>query len=251
VSERVERSGLAVDAALAEFLEQDVLRPLGRDAAAFWQGFADLSSHFALRNLELLDKRNELQARIDRWHADRRDQPHDAAAYRAFLEDIGYLVPEPEAFTIGTTNVDAEIATLAGPQLVVPALNARFLLNAANARWGSLYDAYYGTDALPHAPPAAVIAAARAFLEVAVPLAGPGWAEISGPDEVAPADPQQFVGRTDRGMVFCNNGLHIEVLFDSEHPIGSRDAAGIADVRLEAALSTIVDLEDSVAAVDA
>ena len=262
MSERVERSGLAVDAALAVFLEQDVLGPLGRDTAAFWAGLAELCSRFAPRNLALLDKRDELQAQIDRWHADRRGQPHDAAAYRAFLEEIGYLVPEPVAFTIGTSGVDAEIATLAGPQLVVPALNARFLLNAANARWGSLYDAYYGTDALPHAPAAAgpgydpdrgaaVIAAARAFLDVAVPLAGAGWAEIGGVEDIVPADPSQFVGRTDRGMVFCNNGLHVEVVFDPEHSIGARDAAGIADVRLEAALSTIVDLEDSVAAVDA
>jgi malate synthase len=262
VSQRVERSGLAVDAALAEFLEQDVLGPLGRDSGAFWTGLAELCSRFAPRNLALLDKRDDLQARIDRWHAERRGQPHDATAYRAFLEEIGYLLPEPEAFTIGTTGVDAEIATLAGPQLVVPALNARFLLNAANARWGSLYDAYYGTDALAHAPPAsgpgydpargaAVIAAARAFLEVTVPLAGPGWFEISGPQDVAPADPKQFVGHTARGMMFCNNGLHIEVVFDREHSIGAGDDAGIADVRLEAALSTIVDLEDSIAAVDA
>jgi len=260
LSERVERSGLQVDAALAQFIEGEVLGPLGRDTAAFWNGFADLIRAFAPRNLALLDKRDELQAKIDRWHAEQRGKPHDSAAYRAFLEEIGYLVPEPEPFEIGTRNVDAEIATMAGPQLVVPVLNARFLLNAANARWGSLYDAYYGTDALGDLPTgsgydkargARVIEAGRAFLDLAVPLADMSWVEIQGPDDVTPEDATQYVGHTAKGLVFCNNGLHIEVVFDREHPIGSTDAAGIADIRLEAALTTIVDLEDSVAAVDA
>ena len=153
MSERVEKSGLQVDAALAEFLESEILRPLGRDTAAFWSGFADLVRTFVSRNQALLEKRDWLQWKIDHWHAERRGKPHDAAEYRKFLEEIGYLVPEPAPFQIGTTGVDPEIATMAGPQLVVPALNARFVLNAANARWGSLYDAYYGTDALPHASP--------------------------------------------------------------------------------------------------
>jgi len=261
VSERVERGGLKVDAALAELLEADVLAPLGRDIGAFWAGFGDLLHRFSPRNLALLDKRDALQAKIDRWHGERRGQPHDARAYRRFLEDIGYLVPEPEPFEIGTRDVDREIATLAGPQLVVPALNARFVLNAANARWGSVYDAYYGTDAL-EAPPAAgpgydpqrgaaVIAAARAFLDVALPLDDVSWSEIEGPEGLPLCDPDQYIGRTARGLMFCNNGLHIEVVFDPEHPVGRGDAAGIADVRLEAALTTIVDLEDSIAAVDA
>ncbi len=259
---RVEKSGLQVDAALAGFIDAEVLVPLERDPEAFWSGFAELVRRFAPRNLALLDRRDELQAAIDRWHAERRGQPHDAGAYRAFLEQIGYLQPEPAPFKIGTRNVDPEIAALAGPQLVVPVLNARFLLNAANARWGSLYDAYYGTDALPHAPAAkvpgydpargaAVIKAARAFLDLAVPLADRSWEEIAGPGDCDLADPERFVGRTPNGLMLCNNGLHIHVVFDREHPVGRDDPAGIADVRLEAALTTIVDLEDSVAAVDA
>jgi malate synthase len=261
VSERVECSGLKVDAALAEFLESEVLAPLDRDSATFWAGFAELLRRFAPRNLALLDTRDALQAKIDRWHGEQRGKPHDAKAYRAFLESIGYLVPDPAPFKIGTRNVDPEIATMAGAQLVVPALNARFVLNAANARWGSLYDAYYGTDALdapaaegPDYDPkrgAAVIAAARAFLDVALPLDDLSWSEIEGPERLPLCDPEQYIGRTAGGLMFCNNGLHIEVVFDREHPVGRADAAGIADVRLEAALTTIVDLEDSIAAVDA
>ena len=148
----VSRSGLSVDGPLAELLETQVLGPLGRDEDAFWQGFADLLATHAPRNKALLEKREELQAKIDAYHTERAGKPHDAAEYEAFLREIGYLVPEPADFQIGTENVDAEIATMAGPQLVVPILNARFLLNAANARWGSLYDAFYGTDALDAAP---------------------------------------------------------------------------------------------------
>ena len=147
------RAGIEVDPALAAFLESEVLEPLGRDAQAFWEGFAALLATFVPRNAALLAKGEKLQQQIDAWHVEGAGKPHDAAAYRAFLEDIGYLVPEPGAFTIGTQNVDPEIATMAGPQLVVPILNARFLLNAANARWGSLYDALYGTDALDAPPP--------------------------------------------------------------------------------------------------
>src|SRR5690606_416997 len=160
----------------------------------FWRGFSELLADLAPRNRALLVKRQDLQAKIDAWHQERRGQPHDPKAYRAFLEAIGYLVPEPAPFAIGTENVDPEIATMAGPQLVVPVLNARFLLNAANARWGSLYDAYYGTDALPHAPAAqgpgydpargsAVIEAARAFLDLAVPPADGSWPDIYWPGE--------------------------------------------------------------------
>ena len=262
MSERVEKSGLQVDAALAAFLEGEVLAPLGCDATAFWAGFAALLERMVPRNRALLASRDQLQARIDGWHDQRRGQPHDAAAYRQFLEEIGYLVPEPEPFAIGAANVDPEIATMPGPQLVVPALNARFVLNAANARWGSLYDAYYGTDALPHAPAAsgpgydrvrgdAVIAAGRAFLDVALPILDASWSEIAGPGDIVLCQPDDYIGETEKGLLFCNNGLHIEVVFDRAHPVGRDDQAGIADIRLEAALTTIVDLEDSVAAVDA
>ena len=171
MSNFVSRAGLQVDSALAEFVDSEVLVPLGQDADAFWQGFAELLADFAPRNRALLKRRDSLQAQIDAWHREMRGQPHDPVAYARFLEEIGYLVPDPGEFTIGTENADPEIATMAGPQLVVPVLNARFLLNAANARWGSLYDAFYGTDALD-APPArpggydeargaAVIAAAK------------------------------------------------------------------------------------------
>jgi malate synthase len=258
------RAGIEVDTALAEFLETEVLGPLGRDAGEFWSGCAELLGAFVPRNRALLARREELQTRIDDWHRERAGQPHDAAAYRAFLTEIGYLVPEPGAFTIGTENVDPEIATMAGPQLVVPILNARFLLNAANARWGSLYDAFYGTDTLdaPAALPGgydelrgqAVIAEARRFLDQALPLAeGASWAKLAAPlDNGVPlADPGQFVGRGENALLFRNNGLHIEVQFDPASPVGQQDKAGISDVLLEAALTTIADLEDSVAAVDA
>ena len=141
MTDYVNRAGIQADPALADFIESEILQPLGKDKGAFWTGFASLLERFAPRNRALLATREDLQAKIDSWHLDRAGQTHDADAYRAFLEEIGYLVPEPEAFTIGTENVDPEIATMAGPQLVVPILNARFLLNAANARWGSLYDA--------------------------------------------------------------------------------------------------------------
>ncbi|MFK4002735.1 malate synthase G [Qipengyuania sp. NPDC077563] len=257
----VTRAGIEIDPALATFVESDVLPPLGRDVDGFWQGLAALLGEFAPRNAALLAKREDLQAKIDAWHVERKGQRHDAGAYRAFLEDIGYLVPEPGDFTIGTQNVDPEIATMAGPQLVVPILNARFLLNAANARWGSLYDALYGTDALD-APPArpggydeergaAVIAQGRKFLDETLPLATGSWADISGRDDIALSDEGQRVGATARGLLFRNNGLHVEVQFDRESAIGKTDRAGISDVVLEAALTTIADCEDSVAAVDA
>ncbi|MGE4305569.1 MAG: malate synthase G, partial [Novosphingobium sp.] len=196
----------------------------------------------------------------DSWHLEYASKPIDQGEYQAFLKDIGYLVPEPDAFTISTQNVDAEIATMAGPQLVVPVLNARFLLNAANARWGSLYDAYYGTDALDAAPAqgkgydpirgAAVIAEGRKFLDQALPLASGSWADVESA-EVTLADPSQFVGTTEKGRLFKSNGLHIEVVVDPSSQVGSTDKAGIADINLEAAITTIVDLEDSIAAVDA
>jgi malate synthase len=251
VSERVEKAGLKVDAALAAFVEGEVLAPLGQDAGEFWAGFAALLDRFVPVNRALLAKRDDLQAQIDGWHLARAGQPIDSQEYQAFLREIGYLVPEPAPFQVGTQNVDPEIATMAGPQLVVPVLNARFLLNAANARWGSLYDAYYGTDALD-APPArpggydeargaAVIAAARAFLDGAVP----GWQAV-----FEGGSSEYLVASKPGGYLFKNNGLHIEVVVDRDHPVGKTDPLGIADVMLEAALTTICDMEDSVAAVD-
>ena len=256
------RAGIAIDSRLAAFLETQVLPPLGRDVAAFWQGFAALLAEFAPRNAALLARRDELQAQIDAWHVAQAGKPNDPVAYKAFLESVGYLVPEPGDFQIGTQNVDPEIATMAGPQLVVPILNARFLLNAANARWGSLYDAFYGTDALD-APPAqpggydaargaAVIARGRQFLDSAFPLAGgASWADLTAREGITLADPAQYMGETDKGVLLKNNGLHVEVVFDSTTPVGATDRAGIADIMVESALTTIADCEDSVAAVDA
>jgi malate synthase len=261
MTQYVTRAGIEADPKLADFIETEVLGPLSRDVDGFWQGFAALLEEFAPRNAALLAKREELQAKIDAWHGEHAGKPHDSGAYRAFLQEIGYLVPEPADFTIGTQNVDPEIATMAGPQLVVPILNARFLLNAANARWGSLYDALYGTDVLD-APPAkpggydeergaAVIAEGRRLLDEIVPLASGGWADLADLDAIELADPAQHIGRTDRGPLFRHNGLHIELVVDPDSQVGKTDRLGIADIVFEAALTTIADCEDSVAAVDA
>ncbi|MFY7836351.1 MAG: malate synthase G [Novosphingobium sp.] len=261
MSERIERNGLQVDADLANFIDSEVLGPLGLERETFWRGFAALVDRFAPVNRALLVKRDALQAQIDAWHRDRRGKPVDAAAYRAFLTEIGYLVPEPEDFLIGTENVDPEIATMAGPQLVVPVLNDRFVLNAANARWGSLYDAWYGTDALDAAPAkpggydkargAAVVAAGRAFLDATFPLSTGSWIDWDGAGDPPLADAGQLIGRKAGGLLLINNGLHVEVVLDRSTPVGADDKAGISDIVMEAALTTIVDLEDSVAAVDA
>jgi len=259
MTEYLDRSGLSVDSRLADFIEQRALPGTGLDAVKFWADLAALLGKFAPENAALLAKREDLQAKIDAWHEARAGQAHDPQAYQAFLREIGYLVPEPAPFQVGTQNVDPEIATMAGPQLVVPALNARFALNAANARWGSLYDALYGTDALD-APPAkpsgydadrgaAVIARAKAFLDEAVPLASGSWADWQG-GQLTLADPAQWAGSKPGGILLRHNGLHIELAIDSASAIGRTDPAGIADVILEAALTTIIDLEDSVAAVD-
>jgi malate synthase len=264
------RAGIAIDPRLAAFLETEVLAPLGRDADGFWQGFAALLADFAPRNAALLAKREALQAQIDAWHGERAGKPHDAEAYKAFLTDIGYLVPEPGAFQIGTQNVDPEIATMAGPQLVVPILNARFLLNAANARWGSLYDAFYGTDALDAAPAqpggydaargAAVIARGRQFLDEIVPLITGSWSQVSAESledlenqiiVFSHTGGEELVGRGAKSLLLRHNGLHVEIVIDRDHPIGRTDPAGIADIIVESALTTIADCEDSVAAVDA
>ena len=253
-----DRHGLQIASELAAFVEERALPGTGIAAEAFWAGTADIFARFAPQNAKLLEKRDLIQAELDGWHAQRTGSPIDQIEYQGFLKSIGYLVDEPAPFRVTTENVDPEIATMAGPQLVVPVLNARFVLNAANARWGSLYDALYGTDALPGtarpggydpARGAQVIAWAKAFLDDAVPLASGSWADLTG--EPTLADPAQLVGRAGDNLLFRHNGLHIEVVIDREHPIGRTDPAGIADVILESAITTIVDLEDSIAAVDA
>ncbi|ESZ85430.1 MAG: malate synthase [Blastomonas sp. CACIA14H2] len=260
MSDYLQSNGISIDSALHGFVTESVLAPLALDADRFWADFAALLERFVPVNRKLLEKRDDLQAKIDDWHRARKGQPFNAMEYRTFLYDIGYLVTEPQPFAIGTQNVDPEIATMAGPQLVVPSLNDRFVLNAANARWGSLYDAYYGTDALDAAPAqpggydpvrgAAVVKAAKAFLDEAVPLAAGSWADYAG-GTPALADPAQLVGTRGDSLLLKHNGLHIEIVIDHAHPIGKDDPAGIADVLLEAALTTIIDMEDSVAAVDA
>jgi malate synthase len=252
VTDYIPRADLKVASNLAAFIENKALPGTGIEADALWSGLADILTKFVPVNQSLLAKREDLQAQIDAWHTANLGPIADMAAYQAFLRDIGYLVPEPAPFSIGTQNVDAEIATMAGPQLVVPSLNDRFVLNAANARWGSLYDALYGTDVLDAAPAkpggydpqrgAAVIAYAQGFLDETIP----GWE-----DALAGNDHGDLVGRSDTGILFRHHDLHIEIVIDRGHPIGATDPLGISDVILEAALTTIVDLEDSVAAVDA
>jgi malate synthase len=258
MEQMIDKAGLKVAHSLTGFIETDVLPGTGLAPDAFWTGVAAVFARFAPENAGLLAKRETLQGKIDAWHEAQPGSP-DPDAYEGMLRAIGYLVAEPAPFAIQPTKVDAEVATLAGAQLVVPILNARFLLNAANARWGSLYDALYGTDAIPGAASgkgydpdrgAKVIAWAKAFLDEAVPLASGSWVDFTGGDPVL-ADPAQFVGRKGENRLFRHNGLHIEVVVDRAHPIGATDPAGIADVVLEAALTTIADLEDSIAAVDA
>ncbi len=252
----MDRAGLDIAPAFITFIEERALPGTGIDADAFWCGVAAILVRFVPDNHSLLAERDRLQAAIDAWH---QDNPFEADAYQAFLTQIGYLVHEPAPFAVDPANVDAEIATMAGPQLVVPILNARFLLNAANARWGSLYDALYGTDALPGSATRGgydpgrggqVIAWAKAFLDDVAPLSNGSWTDWTGgtPDL---GDPSQLVGRDGETLLLRHNGLHIELVIDRSHPIGRTDPAGIADVVLESALTAICDLEDSVAAVDA
>jgi malate synthase len=266
----VDRAGLSVASVLAQFVEAQVLPGTGIEAQAFWAGAAGVFSRFAPENAALLAIRDDLQAKIDAWHEVRRDG-FDAADYRAFLAEIGYLAREPAPFAIDPPRVDAEITTTAGPQLVVPILNARFLLNAANARWGSLYDAFYGTDAMGSLPPkggydaargAEVVRHAKAFLDEAAPLAAgshadaAGYAIVGGALVPALADPTLFAGyrgeaAAPSAILLAHHGLHIEVVIDRATPVGKADPAGVSDVLLESAITTIADLEDSVAAVDA
>jgi len=255
----LDRAGLKVAGALVDFIEARALPGTGIAADAFWPAMADVFARFVPRNRVLLAKRDALQSQIDAWHKQRAGRPLDIAAYTDFLSGIGYLVPEPAPFSVSPKNVDRELAHVAGPQLVVPILNARFLLNAANARWGSLYDALYGTDAIPGTPAGKgydvargrqVIDWAKRFLDDAVPLASGSWSDWTGGD-LALNDAAQRVGRAGDNILFAHNGLHIEVVIDRAHPIGKDDPAGIADVLMEAAITAICDFEDSVAAVDA
>ncbi|MGB6055336.1 MAG: malate synthase G [Burkholderiaceae bacterium] len=274
--------GLQVANNLHRFVEDKVLPGIGIDSAAFWTGFDAIVHELAPKNAALLAERDRLQQEIDQWHKANPGPVRDKAAYRNFLESIGYLAPQPQDVTVTTQNVDAELALQAGPQLVVPILNARYALNAANARWGSLYDALYGTDAIGEeggaekgkgynpVRGAKVIEFARNFLDQIAPLAqgshrdataytvdgGKLAVKLKDGGTAGLADEQKFVGyqgdaTAPSSVLLQNNGLHVDVRIDRNTPIGKSDAAGVADLVIEAALSTILDLEDSIAAVDA
>ena len=274
MAERIERNGLNIDKGLHDFLVGEAMPGTGIDADRFFGAFAAMVADLTPKNRALLERREALQAQIDEWHRNRRNRPHDHDAYRRFLEEIGYLEPEGPDFEIETANVDPEIASVAGPQLVVPVTNARYALNAANARWGSLYDALYGTDAMGTRPKpggydrgrgARVVARARVFLDRAFPVAGTSHADarryhVEGGallvDDLPLDQPDKFAGyrgdpEAPDAVLLVNNGLHVELVFDRAHPIGSRDRALLADVVIESALSAIMDCEDSVACVDA
>jgi len=279
--ERIDVGGLQVAKPLYELVKDEIAPGTGVDPDTFWTSFGEIVRDLMPRNQELLTKRDALQARIDQWHKQTPGPAADPAAYRAFLEEIGYLVPEGEDFAITTARVDAEIARIAGPQLVVPVSIPRYALNAANARWGSLYDALYGTDVLPEdggaergttynpVRGAKVVEYANDFLDRAVPLTKGSYAQVTGyrvtdgrlvvtlaeGDETSPADTGAFAGYRAgseglESVLLVHNGLHIEIRIDPKHPIGKESPAGVKDVILEAAVTTIQDCEDSVAAVD-
>ncbi|MEM7236538.1 MAG: malate synthase G, partial [Pseudomonadota bacterium] len=292
MSDRIEIAGLKVAKPLYDFIENEALPGTGVASSDFWNGFGRLAAEFAPKNRALVAKREEIQKQLDAWHLERRGKNHSPTAYKILLEEIGYIVPEGPDFTVNTPNVDREFAEIAGPQLVVPIMNARYALNAANARWGSLYDALYGTDALGSPAPKGpyvrrrggrVVTWAKAHLSGVVPLAeeGASWAhvealavvdgalevtlipELTARDGVATrskksglSDPAQFVGyrgfpAAPSAVLLKRNNLHIELVLDLEGPIGRHDTLGLADVVLESAITTIMDCEDSVAAVDA
>jgi malate synthase len=282
MTERIQAHGLGVARALYDFIADEALPGTGVDVERFWAALAAIIADLSPRNRALLARRDELQRTIDAWHRERRGQLFDPAAYRGFLEEIGYLEPEGPDFSATTANLDPEISTIAGPQLVVPVTNARYALNAANARWGSLYDALYGTDAIPEdggaergagynpVRGARVIAFARDLLDEVAPLAAGshhdagayrveggrlavGLADGSVAQLARPAQLAGYQGAPESptAILLVNHGLHIELTIDKNHPIGRTDAAGIADLVLEAAVTTIIDCEDSVAAVDA
>jgi malate synthase len=273
---------LKVSQALHDFVEREAIPSTGVSADRFWDGLTGLIRDLGPRNAELLARRDRLQDQIDAYHRERKNKPQDLEHYEQFLREIGYILPEPADFAVATQNVDDEIARIAGPQLVVPVSNARYALNAANARWGSLYDALYGTDAIPDEEGAAkgpgfnrirgerVVARARAFLDESTPLQQGSHADaasyaveggrlavvLKDGRRTGLAKPDQFVGYrggTDApsGILLRNNGLHLEIVIDRQTMIGRDDPAGVADVIMESAISTIMDLEDSVAAVDA
>jgi malate synthase len=282
MTDRVSAGNLRVARVLYDFVNNEALPGTEIDPDSFWAGVDKVVTDLTPKNQDLLNHRDQLQAQIDKWHRQRVIEPLDIDAYRQFLTEIGYLLPAPEDFTITTSGVDDEITTTAGPQLVVPVLNARFALNAANARWGSLYDALYGTDVIPETDGAdkgssynkvrgdKVIAYARKFLDEAVPLASGSWTDVTGlsiadgqlqialgEQSAELASPEKFAGYSGElgspswSVLLVNHGLHIEILIDPESPVGKTDAAGIKDVVLESAITTIVDFEDSVTAVDA
>jgi malate synthase len=283
VADRTQAGGLQVATTLYRFVADEALPAagIGPDETAFWEGMAEIIADLTPVNRALLRQRDEFQAAIDSWHRANAGQPHDTVKYRAFLEETGYLVPDPGPFQVGTEGVDPEIASVAGPQLVVPVTNARFAINAANARWGSLYDAFYGTDAIPETGGAGragaynpvrgqrVIETVRAFLDQAVPLAGASHRDVTAyvvtADGLAAqtpagaaslAEPAAFVGcsgdpASPSRVLLRHHGLHIELVIDRAGPVGATDPAGIQDVLAEAAVTTIIDFEDSVAAVDA
>ncbi|MGA4637946.1 malate synthase G [Pseudomonas solani] len=282
MTERVQVGGLQVARVLFDFVNNEAIPGTGLSAETFWAGAEAVINDLAPKNKALLAKRDELQAQIDAWHQARAGQAHDAVAYKTFLQEIGYLLPEPADFHATTTNVDEEIARMAGPQLVVPVMNARFALNAANARWGSLYDALYGTDVISEENGAEkgksynkvrgdkVIAFARAFLDEAAPLHdgshvdatayaikdGAFAVTLKDGTTTGLKDAAQFIAfqgdaAAPQALLLKHNGLHFEIQIDANSPIGKTDAAGVKDVLMEAALTTIMDCEDSVAAVDA
>ena len=274
MSDRIEKFGLQIDKTLFDFIETQALPDTGVASDDFWKGLSDLAHDMGPKNKALLDKREALQQKIDEWHIRHRNAPHDHEAYKSFLEEIGYLLPEGDEFEIDTANVDPEIASVPGPQLVVPITNARYALNAANARWGSLYDGFYGTDAMGSPAPkggyakgrgARVVARSRVFLDEAFPINGGSHADAQRyyvhqgvllVDDNPLETPDKFVGykghpKAPDAILLKNNGLHVELVFDRTHPIGSRDQCGLADVQIESAISAIMDCEDSVACVDA
>ena len=274
-------SSLVISKDLKNFLENEVLIGLDISKDHFWSSFEAIFNEFSPRNKDLLEKRDNIQAKIDSWHIDRKGQDFNFTEYKSFLTDIGYIAPRSEDFKISTDNVDPEIKTIAGPQLVVPVMNARFALNAANARWGSLYDALYGTDVISESDGAEkvggynpvrgdkVIDFAKNFLDETIPLAEGSYKDVLGfefvdgniqavlPDslKVHLKNPAQYIGYRDDSndaysLLFKNNNLHFEIQIDSNHPIGQTDKAGIKDILMESAITTIQDCEDSVAAVD-
>jgi len=282
MTDRVTVGNLRVARVLHDFITNEALPGTGVDPDSFWAGVDKVVADLAPQNHDLLARRDELQAQIDKWHRQRVIGPFDAAEYQTFLTDIGYLLPEPDDFTITTSGVDDEITSTAGPQLVVPVLNARFALNASNARWGSLYDALYGTDVIPETDGAEkgdggynrvrgdkVIAYARTFLDESVPLASGSYVDATaftvedgqlqvalGEEKVGLEHPEEFVGYLGEAdaptaVLLVHHGLHVEILIDADSPVGSTDKAGVKDVVLESAVTTIMDFEDSVAAVDA